>query len=76
MEMHPEMIWNVILTLLVPIAIWVIRGINAKMEKIDDLVARTCEEYATKYELREQMSHIMDAMHRLEDKLDRVLRKE
>jgi hypothetical protein len=76
MEMHPEMIWNVILTLFVPIAIWVIRGINAKMEKIDDLLARTREEYATKYELREQMSHIMDAMHRLEDKLDRALRKE
>jgi len=74
--MEPEMIWNVILSLLVPIAIWVIRGISAKMEKIDDLLARTREEYATKYEMREQMTNITEMMHRLEDKLDRVLRRD
>lgn len=74
--MEPEMIWNVILSLLVPIAIWVIRGINTKMEKIDDLLARTREEYATKYEMREQMTNITEMMHRLEDKLDRVLRRD
>ena len=74
--MEPEMIWNVILSLLVPIAIWVIRGINTKMEKIDDLLARTREEYATKYEMREQMTSITEMMHRLEDKLDRVLRRD
>lgn len=74
--MEPEMIWNVILSLFVPIAIWVIRGINTKMEKIDDLLARTREEYATKYEMREQMTNITEMMHRLEDKLDRVLRRD
>lgn len=75
MEMQPEMIWNVILSLFVPIAIWVIRGINTKIEKVNDLLAKTREEYATRYEMREQMAHLMDAMHRLEDKLDRVLRE-
>jgi uncharacterized protein YnzC (UPF0291/DUF896 family) len=61
--------------LFVPIAIWVIRGINTKIEKVNDLLAKTREEYATRYEMREQMAHLMDAMHRLEDKLDRVLRE-
>lgn len=73
--MQPEMIWNIILSLFVPIAIWVIRGINTKIEKVNDLLAKTREEYATRYEMREQMAHLMDAMHRLEDKLDRVLRE-
>lgn len=71
--MEVDMLWNVILSLLVPIAIWVVRGLNAKLEKIDDLVARTREEYATKYEMRQQMTLLMEAMHRLEDKLDRAL---
>lgn len=71
--MEVDVLWNVILSLLVPIAIWVVRGLNAKLEKIDDLVARTREEYATKYEMRQQMTLLMEAMHRLEDKLDRAL---
>jgi hypothetical protein len=71
--MEVDMLWNVILSLLVPIAIWIVRGLNAKLEKIDDLVARTREEYATKYEMRQQMTLLMEAMHRLEDKLDRAL---
>lgn len=71
--MEVDMLWNVILSLLVPIAIWVVRGLNAKLEKVDDLVARTREEYATKYEMRQQMTLLMEAMHRLEDKLDRAL---
>lgn len=71
--MEVDVLWNVILSLMVPIAIWVVRSINAKLEKIDDLVARTREEYATKYEMRQQMTLLMEAMHRLEDKLDRAL---
>ena len=70
-----EMIWNLILSLFVPAALWIIRGLNSRIEKTEDLLARTREEYATKYEMQNQIRQIMETMHRLEDKLDRVLSK-
>jgi len=70
-----EMIWNLILSLFVPAALWIIRGLNSRIEKNEDLLARTREEYATKYEMQNQIRQIMETMHRLEDKLDRVLQK-
>jgi len=39
-------------------------------------VNKTREEYATKFELRDDMRQVMEALHRVEDKLDRVLSKD
>ena len=73
MEMNAAIIWDAIIAIFIPIAILVVRQLSAKIEKTEELVARTREEYATKYELRENMAHLMEAMHRLEDKLDKIL---
>lgn len=67
--MDPDFIWNSILTMLVPIAIFVVRGINQKIEKLTDTLSQTREQYAT----REELQKMMDLLHRLEDKIDRVL---
>ena len=48
----------------------------AEVKRIDILLNRTREEYATKGELREDMSRVMEALHRVEDKLDRALQKD
>ena len=47
----------------------------AEVKRIDILLNRTREEFATKEELRDDMDRVLEALHRVEDKLDRVLQK-
>ena len=69
------MFWNVILTLVIAPALWMFRNQMAEIKRIDILLNRTREEYATKNDLREDMTRVMEALHRVEDKLDRALSK-
>ena len=54
---------------------WFLGGIAKEMKRIDILMNRTREEYVTRSEVREDMSRVMEALHRVEDKLDRALNK-
>ena len=47
-----------------------------EVKRIDILLNRTREEYASRAELKDEMQHLMDALHRVEDKLDRVLSRD
>ena len=69
------MFWNVILTLVIAPALWTARSLIAEVKRIDILLNRTREDFATKEELREDMDRVMEALHRVEDKLDRVLQR-
>ena len=69
------MFWNIILTLVIAPALWMFRNQMSEIKRIDILLNRTREDYATKNELREDMNHVMEALHRVEDKLDRALSK-
>jgi hypothetical protein len=51
---------------------WCNRMAN-EQKRLEILVNRTREDYATKYELRDDMNRVMEALHRVEDKLDKVL---
>ena len=75
MEFSSMMFWNVILTLVIAPALWMFRNQMAEIKRIDILLNRTREEYATKNDLREDMTRVMEALHRVEDKLDRALSK-
>jgi len=75
MEMDNGMIWDAILSVFVPVAIIVVRSLSLRLEKTEDLLARTREEYATKYEMTNNMTNMMAAMRRLEDKIDSLLKK-
>ena len=75
MEFSSMMFWNVILTLVIAPALWMFRNQMSEIKRIDILLNRTREEYATKNELREDMTRVMEALHRVEDKLDRALSK-
>jgi len=66
MEISMWMFWNIILTLVIAPAVWAFRG----------LINKTREEYVTRKEMRDDLSQVMDALHRLEDKLDKVLSKD
>ena len=76
MEISPVIFWNVLLTLVIAPAFWAFRSLLSEIKRIDILLGRTREEYATKHELRDDMRRVMDALHRVEDKLDKVLAKE
>ena len=54
---------------------WYLSGIVKEMKRMDILMNRTREEYVTRQEVREDMSRVMEALHRVEDKLDRALNK-
>jgi membrane protein insertase Oxa1/YidC/SpoIIIJ len=76
MEMSSMMFWNIILTLVIAPAFWMFRSMMAEVKRIDILLNRTREDYATKNELREDMTRVMEALHRVEDKLDRALQRD
>ena len=52
---------------------WFLVGLSSEVKRLSILLNRTREDYATKVELRDDMDRLMEALHRLEDKLDRVL---
>ena len=76
MEISMWMFWNIILTLVIAPAVWAFRGLIQEVKRIDILLNKTREEYVTRKEMRDDLSQVMDALHRLEDKLDKVLRKD
>jgi len=55
---------------------WFVSGMTKEQKRIEILLNRTSEEYVTRSEVREDMSRVMEALHRVEDKLDRVLQKD
>ena len=55
---------------------WFLNGQAREVKRIDILVNRTREDYATRGEMRDDMHRVMDALHRVEDKLDKALSKE
>jgi len=74
-EISPVIFWNVVLTLVIAPAIWMFRNLLGEVKRIDILLNRTREDYSTKQELREDMRMVTEALHRLEDKLDKVLER-
>ena len=75
MDIDPVIFWNVILTLIIAPALWSFKGLLHEVKRIDILVNRTREEYATREELRKDMKSVIDGLHRVEDKLDKVLER-
>ena len=73
MEVNPILFWNGLLTLVIAPAIWVFRSVLMEVKRLDILLNKTREEYAKREEVKEDMHTVMDALQRLEDKLDKIL---
>ena len=71
MEMH-EFI-DLLLGVLFAGGGWFIMSTSNEVKRIGILLNRTREDYATKMELRDDMNRVMEALHRVEDKLDKIL---
>lgn len=73
MEVDAMLFWNIILTVVIAPVFWAFRQMFAEVKRLQILLNKTREDYATKAELRDDMRRVMEALHRLEDKLDKVL---
>ena len=52
---------------------WWANNTTKEVKLLEILRNRTREDYATRGELKEDMNRVMEALHRVEDKLDRIL---
>jgi len=52
---------------------WWINNMAKEQKRLEILLNRTREDYATKMELRDDINRVMEVLHRLEDKMDKVL---
>ena len=75
MEMDVPTLWSAILTLVILPFGWAFNKMFTEVKRLQILLNKTREEYATKEDLRDTSSRVMEALHRLEDKLDKVLSK-
>ena len=73
MEFSPMLFWNGLLTLVIAPAIWTFRGLLTEVKRLEILLNKTREEYAKREDVKEDMHTVMDALQRLEDKLDKIL---
>ena len=73
MEMDAMLFWNIILTMVVLPFGWAFNKMFQEVKRIQILLNKTREEYARKDDVKADMHELMDAMRRLEDKLDKIL---
>ena len=73
MEIDSMFVWNAVLTLVIAPAVLIFRGLLSEIKRLDILLSKTREEYAPRKELSGSIDRVLEALHRLEDKLDRAL---
>ena len=74
MEMHSLI--DTLIGLVVAGGAWWANGMTKEQKRIEILLNKTREDYATRVEMRDDMRRVMEALHRVEDKLDKVLSRE
>jgi|TARA_R110000796_G_scaffold15452_12_gene49171 hypothetical protein len=52
---------------------WWANNTTKEVKRLEILLNKTREEYATRGEVKAEMGRVMEALHRVEDKLDRIL---
>jgi hypothetical protein len=55
---------------------WFLSEQSKEQRRLNILLNKTREEYATKFELRDDMNKVMELLRRVEDKLDKVLSRD
>jgi len=64
---------DMLLGLVVAGVAWFLSDQSKEQKRLNILLNKTREEYATRAEMRDDMRQVMEALHRVEDKLDKVL---
>ena len=71
--MELDLVWNIIITLIIMPFAWAFNKMFAEVKRLQILLNKTREDYASKEDLRDTSTRIIETLHRLEDKLDKVL---
>ena len=75
MTLDPFMVWNIVLTLIVLPFGRAFGKMFSEVKRLQILLNRTREDYATKSELQSETKEIKELILRLEVKLDRFIEK-
>ena len=75
MELDVSTLWSGIITLVLMPFAWAFNKMFAEVKRLQILLNKTREEYASKEDLRHTSNRIVETLNRLEDKLDKVLSK-
>ncbi len=67
---------DMLLGMLAAAGAWWANNMTREQKRVEILLNKTREDYATRMELRDDMRRVMEALHRVEDKLDKVLSRE
>ena len=67
---------DMLLGLLAAGGAWWANSTSREQKRLEILLNKTREEYATRKDVRNDVRQVMEALHRVEDKLDRVLQKD
>jgi len=74
MEMHNLI--DTLIGLVVAGGAWWANGMNREQKRLEILLNKTREDYATRADMKDDMRRVMEALHRVEDKLDKVLSRD
>ena len=75
MTIDPFLVWNIVLSFIIVPFGWAFGKMIAELKRLQILLNRTREDYATKSELRNETQEIKDLILRIENKLDRFIEK-
>jgi len=67
---------DMLLALIVAGGAWWANSTSREQKRLEILLNKTREEYATREDVRSDVRQVMEALHRVEDKLDRVLQRD
>ena len=76
MNLDPMMIWNIIITVVLGPFAWAFSKLFSEVNRLQILLNRTREDYATKSELHNETKEIKELVLRIENKLDRFIEKQ
>jgi membrane protein insertase Oxa1/YidC/SpoIIIJ len=76
MELDAMMFWNIILTLVVAPAAWAFGKMFQEVKRLQILLNKTREEYATRDMVNNENKEVIALLRRLEDKFDRFVERQ
>jgi len=80
MPLEPELLWNIFLSFIIAPVAFIVRNLMNELKRIDILVNKTREEiakeYVSKNEFEKSFERVMDAIDRIDNKLDRLTFKD
>jgi len=72
MEIDPMLFWNIVLSVIVLPCAWAFKTMFVEINRLQVLLNRTREDYAKRDDVKEDIKKVIDSIHRLESKIDRL----